>query len=51
VGGPAVAPPTRRAYGSRLIPSVVRQIDGRLEMDYHPEGVRCKITFGRNVLA
>jgi len=51
VGGPMVMPPTRRGFGSRLIPSVVRQINGTLEMEYGIEGVVCRITFKGDVLA
>ena len=40
-GGPAPpGPPTRRGFGSRLIErSVTRDLDGRLEADYGPEGL------------
>jgi len=51
VGGPMVMPPVRKGFGSRLIPSVVRQIDGTLDMEYGIDGVVCRIRFGRDVLA
>jgi two-component sensor histidine kinase len=41
-GGPTVAPPTRRGFGSRLIErSITSELRGRLEIDYRPEGLAC----------
>jgi len=51
VGGPPVEPPTRKGFGSRLIPGIVRQLDGTLETVYAPEGIVCRITFKHDVLA
>ena len=43
-GGPAVRPPGRRGFGSRLLESTVRgQLAGELEIDYAPAGLRCRI--------
>jgi PAS domain S-box-containing protein len=39
-GGPPVAPPTRRGFGSRLIDSMGRTFGGRSELRYEPSGVR-----------
>ncbi|CAN5136578.1 hypothetical protein BH10PSE4_BH10PSE4_36060 [soil metagenome] len=42
IGGPAVAPPARRGFGSRLIErSITSELRGRLTMDYRPEGMLC----------
>lgn len=41
-GGPQVAPPSRRGFGSRLIArSFAAESGGRAEVEYRPEGVRC----------
>ena len=41
-GGPAVSPPTRRGFGSRLIERAVRSdLQGRAEMTYDPSGLVC----------
>ena len=39
-GGPAVSPPTRTGFGSRMIERVMAQhIRGSARIDYRPEGV------------
>ena len=44
-GGPQVAPPSRRGFGSRLIENALsRDLDGRTRLEFAPEGVRCSIT-------
>jgi two-component sensor histidine kinase len=44
-GGPPVAPPTRKGFGSRLLEElVVRDLDGNTKLDYDISGVRCSIT-------
>ena len=41
-GGPPVAPPTRRGFGSRLIERSLRgELKGAAGMDYRPEGLVC----------
>jgi PAS domain S-box-containing protein len=41
-GGPAVAAPTRRGFGSRLIERSLRgEMKGAATMDYRPEGLVC----------
>ena len=43
-GGPPVAPPTRRGFGSRLIErSLKGPLSGEATLNYAPEGVRCHI--------
>ena len=43
-GGPPVAPPSRRGFGSRLIErSLQGQLRGEATLDYAPEGLRCHI--------
>jgi PAS domain S-box-containing protein len=45
VGGPAVTPPTKRGFGSRLIrASLSGGAEGTSEIDYRAEGVRWKAT-------
>jgi PAS domain S-box-containing protein len=44
-GGPAVAPPSRRGFGSRLIErGLAAELGGSVEMAYPPEGVVCTIS-------
>jgi two-component sensor histidine kinase len=43
-GGPAVSPPQRRGFGSRLLEDgLARELSGRTRLDYAPQGVRCEI--------
>jgi PAS domain S-box-containing protein len=43
-GGPQVSPPDRRGVGLRLIEHTVsRDLNGRLQMDYAPDGLKCRI--------
>lgn len=44
-GGPAVCRPTRRGFGTRLIQSALNG-SGNAEVEYQPDGVRCKMEFG-----
>ena len=40
--GPAVRPPTRRGFGSRLIERALRsELQGRADMTYDPAGLVC----------
>jgi two-component sensor histidine kinase len=36
--GPAVHPPTRRSFGTRLIETLGKQLNGKVELDYAPGG-------------
>ena len=39
-GGPPVAPPTRRGFGSRMLVQAIRQeFDGEVTMEFRPEGL------------
>ncbi len=43
-GGPPVAPPTRKGFGSRLIErSLALELGGKVTLDYAPTGVVCAI--------
>ena len=43
-GGPPVAPPTRRGFGTRLIErGVARELSGEVHLDYDPAGVTCTV--------
>jgi two-component sensor histidine kinase len=43
-GGPIVAPPARKGFGSRLIErNLAYDLDGEVKIDYRPEGVVCTI--------
>lgn len=44
--GPAVEPPMRRGFGSRLIQEgLARELNGEVTMDYRPQGLRCELRF------
>ena len=44
-GGPPVAPPTRKGFGSRLLEELIaRDLDGETKLTYDVAGVRCNIT-------
>ncbi|MEY9161827.1 MULTISPECIES: HWE histidine kinase domain-containing protein [Bradyrhizobium] len=43
-GGPQVSPPTRRGFGSRLIEHASRDVNGKIRLDFAPEGLVCSIT-------
>jgi two-component sensor histidine kinase/PAS domain-containing protein len=44
-GGPAVTPPTRRGFGSRLIEDgLLCDLGGDTRLDYAADGVRCEIS-------
>ena len=43
--GPAVSPPARKGFGSRMIEQlVVHELGGELTLDYDPSGLRCRMT-------
>ena len=43
-GGPAVSPPERRGFGSRIIElALPNELGGAVDLDYRPEGLRCLI--------
>ena len=43
-GGPPVAPPRRRGFGSRLITGgIARELDGEVRLAFEPEGLHCTI--------
>lgn len=44
-GGPPVCKPMRKGFGSRLVSDAIpRQLGGAVQLDYDPQGVRCRIT-------
>jgi PAS domain S-box-containing protein len=44
-GGPPVAPPIQKGFGSRLLEElVVRDLGGGITLDYDAAGVRCSVT-------
>src|SRR5690606_16466272 len=44
-GGPAVQPPTRRGFGTRLMEGCIeRDLNGELDLAFHPDGVVCEIS-------
>ena len=44
-GGPAVEPPTRKGFGTRVMVSLIEQLKGEVNVDWRPEGMACKIAF------
>jgi len=37
-GGPAVEPPTRRSFGTRMMESLGQQLNGQVQLGYNPSG-------------
>jgi PAS domain S-box-containing protein len=51
-GGPSVAPPARRGFGSTLLERVTgRELGGEARMDFRPDGVRVTICADASALA
>ncbi|HEX2552119.1 MAG TPA: sensor histidine kinase [Microvirga sp.] len=45
-GGPPVAAPSRRGFGSQLIERVVtRQLQGEVQIDFAPDGLKARLSF------
>jgi two-component sensor histidine kinase len=42
LGGPAVSPPTRRGFGSRLLEASLRDLGGHSRLEFAPDGVRAE---------
>jgi two-component sensor histidine kinase len=42
-GGPAVTPPTRKGFGTRVMLNVIHQARGEIGFDWHPAGLACEI--------
>lgn len=42
-GGPTVALPRRRGFGTRLLSGALDNFDGKLEMAFEPSGLVCRI--------
>jgi two-component sensor histidine kinase len=44
-GGPPVAPPTQKGFGSRLLEQLIaHDLDGDTKLDFDVSGLRCSIT-------
>ena len=43
-GGPKVREPERKGFGSRMIGSLARQLQGEVAKDWRPDGLRCTAT-------
>jgi PAS domain S-box-containing protein len=43
-GGPAVSPPTRKGFGTRVMTTLIHQARGQIAFDWHPTGLACEIT-------
>lgn len=50
-GGPEVAPPARKGFGSRLLErGLAGELAGRVRLDYHPAGLSCRMELPLQVL-
>jgi PAS domain S-box-containing protein len=48
-GGPAVEPPTRKGFGTRVMDRMIRvQLNGKMLFDWRPDGLACEITDKRD---
>jgi PAS domain S-box-containing protein len=50
-GGPAISPPSRSGFGSKLIRSLAVELRGNVALDYRPEGLVCEITANAEVVS
>jgi PAS domain S-box-containing protein len=51
-GGPTVAPPVRRGFGTTLLEQVTgRELNGEAEVEYRPSGVRARLRAGPAAVA
>jgi two-component sensor histidine kinase len=51
-GGPAVSPPSRKGFGSRMIEQgLALELDGVAQIDYAPEGLVCTMNFPAQMVA
>ena len=47
--GPKVKPPKRRGYGTRVFSGGIEyQLGGTVDFNWHPDGLRCKLSIPRN---
>ncbi len=46
-GGPPVAQPPRRGFGSRMLQSLARDLNGEADLMFIPDGLRCEIRMPR----
>jgi two-component sensor histidine kinase len=42
-GGPSVAPPTQKGFGTRLLEVLARELGGIIKLNYNVSGVRCRV--------
>lgn len=48
-GGPTVSPPSRQGYGQKTLHrSIASAIDGKVDLDYRPEGLVCSMSAPRS---
>jgi PAS domain S-box-containing protein len=43
-GGPRVSGPTRQGFGTRVMETMLRQLQGTIEFDWQPDGLQCVLT-------
>ena len=44
-GGPLASPPASQGYGSRLVAATVASLDGKLDYDWAPAGLKAEMRF------
>ena len=42
-GGPVVAPPARKGFGTRVMATMIHQLRGEITYDWYPSGLACEI--------
>jgi two-component sensor histidine kinase len=42
-GGPAASPPAQRGFGTRLVVGCVKSLGGRVDADFPPSGLECRL--------
>ena len=44
-GGPTISPPSKLGFGTTLITSLLKPLDGSAKLDFHPIGLVCHASF------
>jgi two-component sensor histidine kinase len=50
-GGPPAAPPEQRGFGTRLVVGCMKSLGGRVDADFPPEGLECRLTIPHDKVA
>ncbi len=49
-GGPHTSPPEQRGFGTRLVMGCMKSLGGRVDAEFPPEGLECRLTIPRSAI-